>query len=261
MSGEFKDHFSSQAASYAVYRPAYPPALFIWLAGLVPEHRLAWDCATGNGQSAVMLAEHFEQVIATDASAAQIDSARPTARVSYRVAPAEASGLGDATVDLVTVSQALHWFDLARFWPEVERVAKPAGVVAAWGYNSNRRISPAIDGILERFESETVGPYWPPDRALVDDAYRGLPFPFEEIAAPPFEMTAVWDLDHLVGYLGTWSATQQFRKAAGTDPLPALRAELAGPWGDPARKRRVSWPLFFRVGRVSGGGSPRSGRS
>jgi SAM-dependent methyltransferase len=254
MSG-FKDHFSTASDRYAAHRPGYPAGLYEWLAGLRPRsgtgagHALAWDCATGSGQAARGLAAHFARVVATDASAEQIRHAVPHPRIDYRVAAAEASGLPAHSVDLVTVAQAAHWFDLARFHAEVARVLKPGGVLALWGYG--RLVLPgAADAPFLRFYAETVGPYWPPERALIDDAYRSLHFPFAEIAAPAFEITVEWNLADLLDYVSTWSAVKRYLAARGEDPLPALRAALLPGWGDPATVRTLRWPLFLRVGRT-----------
>jgi SAM-dependent methyltransferase len=243
----FKDHFSGHAAEYARFRPTYPPELFAYLASLAPGRELAWDCATGNGQSAVGLAAHFERVHATDASAAQIEQAAPHERVTYAVAPAERSGLPNAAADLVSIAQALHWVPLDAFYAEALRVLKPGGVLAAWGY-SLAHVTPEIDAPIRHFYDETVGPYWPPERAHVDQEFRTLPFPLPEIATPPFTMRILWSLDDLIGYIGTWSATQKFTEARRYNPLPALRRDLESVWGDPRAHRPVVWPLHLRVG-------------
>jgi len=188
----------------------------------------------------------FDRVIATDASAKQIANAHPHARVEYHVAPAESSGIQAETVDLIMVAQALHWFDLDRFYAEARRVLKPHGVLAASAYNL-LRIEPAIDEIVNRYYYEIVGPFWPPERELVED-FADLPFPFHEIEPREFEMTARWNLDHLIGYLGTWSATQRFISARGSDPLNETADELRITWGDPQQMRKVIWPLILRIG-------------
>ena len=247
MSG-FRDHFSGHAGSYAEFRPRYPAALFDFLAAVSPSRRRAWDCATGNGQAALDLAARFEAVVATDASARQLEEAFPHERVTYRVAPAERSGLPDASFDLVTVAQALHWFDVEAFWVEVRRVLVPGGVVAAWCY-SMLETEPAIDAILDRFYHDTVGPWWPPERHLVEEGYRSLPLPFEPIGAPAFAITLALDLEGLLGYVRTWSAVRRYAAEHGSDPVDALREEIAPSWGDPARRRAVRWPIHLRVGR------------
>ncbi len=244
---EFKDYFSDNSAAYAKYRPRYPAALFAYLASLAKERELAWDCATGNGQAALGLAPHFAHVIATDASASQLDSALPHERVTYRVAAAEHTDISARSVDLLMVAQALHWFALAAFYAEAERVLKPAGVLAVSAYNL-LEIEPDIDEKINHFYYETVGPYWPPERRLLEDGYKSLSFPFPELDPPHLHMEANWNLLELAGYLRTWSAAKQFTKAQGFDPVDDLVNELLKLWGAPEEARRVRWPLSLRVG-------------
>ncbi|HSD59906.1 MAG TPA: class I SAM-dependent methyltransferase [Burkholderiales bacterium] len=245
----FKDHFSAQAADYARYRPRYPAALFEFLASRAPYRRLAWDCATGNGQVAGGLAPHFQAVMATDASASQIAQAARLPNVEFRVEPAESSSLADASVDLVTVGQALHWFDLEGFYAEVRRVARPGALVAAWCYNL-LSCDPAVDRVVLHYYRDVVGPYWSADRVKVERGYRDLPFPFDPVNAPELGLEADWDLAEFTGYLGTWSAAQRYREARGADPREAIAAGLAAAWGSPGEKRRIEWPLHFRIGRA-----------
>lgn len=242
----FQDHFSAVAGDYGRFRPDYPPALFDWLAGSAPGHDLAWDCATGSGQAARPLGRHFRKVVATDASAEQIGQAPPSPKVEYRVEPAERTTLAPRSVDLVTVAQALHWFDLDRFYAEVRRTLKPDGLLAAWTYN-RFRVSPPIDAVVDRLYEEILGPWWPPERRHVERGYADLPFPFEPVAAPPFAMRSHWTLPRLAGYLRTWSATRRYREARGEDPVAIIEPELAILWGEGGRE--VSWPLGLRVGR------------
>jgi SAM-dependent methyltransferase len=242
----FKDHFSKQAGDYAKFRPRYPQKLFEYLGGIPPSRGLAWDCATGNGQAAVELAEVFNRVIATDASEKQIANAQLGERVEYRVAPAEESRVDSSSIDLIMVAQALHWFDLDEFYAEANRVLKPSGIIAASAYNL-LQIAPAIDEIVNRYYYEIVGPFWPPERVLVEK-FEELPFPFHEIDPPKFEMTAQWNPDHLVGYLRTWSSTQRFITARGIDPLDEIDDKLRAAWGNTDERRRVVWPLKLRVG-------------
>jgi SAM-dependent methyltransferase len=222
--------------------------LFRYLATIAPGKQLTWDCATGNGQAAVVLAEVFERVIATDGSEKQIGNAEAHARVEYRVAPAENSGIESHTVDLITVAQALHWFDLERFYAEARRVLKPEGVLAVWAYKL-AQVEPAIDRVVNRYYTEVVGAYWPAERVLVEK-FEDLAFPFLEIVAPPFEMAAEWNAEQLVGYLRTWSATQRFMAANQRDPLKDIEEDLRSAWGDADQLRRVVWPLTLRVARV-----------
>jgi SAM-dependent methyltransferase len=249
----FPDHFSGVAGAYAEHRPRYPDRLFAWLAEVALRRGLAWDCATGSGQAAVALADHFDRVIATDASEAQIAAAVPHPRVEYRVSPAESSGLAPASADLITVGQALHWFDRPAFYAEARRVLRPVGVLAAWTYGLSSLGDPAADAALSRFYSETVGPYWPSERALVDAGYRAMDFPFEEIEPPEIAMEAEWPLAGFLGYVGTWSAVTRFRAERGVDPVPQLAEALRPFWGDPRASRRIRWPLAIRAGRAGKG--------
>lgn len=246
----FKDHFSGHAADYRSFRPAYPPALFTFLADISPKRSLVWDCGTGSGQAAVALAAHFDRVFATDASAEQIRNAEPHPRVEYAVAPAEACPLPDHAADLVTVAQALHWFDFPRFYAEVRRVTKPGGLFAAWSYQLHG-VNTDIDPLFARLQNEFVGMYWPSERGFVDAGYRTVPFPFPEVPAPPFEMTAEWDLPQMIGYMNTWSSTKAYTKAHGVNPVEMMQSDFAAAWGDPTTVRTVRWPFHLRVGRVS----------
>jgi SAM-dependent methyltransferase len=216
------------------------------LASISPANDLAWDCATGNGQAAVELAKVFDRVIATDASEKQVARAEANARVEYGVASAEQSRLDPQSVDLVTVAQALHWFDLDRFYAEVRRVLKPGGVFAAWAYKL-ATVEPAIDVIVNRYYSDVVGKYWPAERVLVEK-FEELPFAFDEIGVPQFEMVVEWTVERLLGYLRTWSSTQRFMAAERRDPLEEIEGELRAAWGEDVR--RVVWPLTVRVGKV-----------
>lgn len=249
MTKPFTDHFAAVAATYASYRPRYPDALFVWLAEVAPGRGLAWDCAAGSGQATVGLAARFERVIATDASRAQLEAAPSLPNVTWRLAPAEESGLPDASADLITVAQALHWFDLERFYAEARRVLVPGGVLAAWTYGVFSVEGAEADRLVQTFYTETVGPFWPPERRLVESGYRTLPFPFEELHPPPFRMEAAWTLPELLGYLRSWSATGRYIAERGEDPMEGLAAELSPLWGEPLLRRKVSWPLSVRAGR------------
>ena len=253
----FKDHFSKQAADYAKFRPRYPQEIFEYLGRIAPSRQLAWDCGTGNGQAAVALAAVFDRVIATDASEKQIANAQSYDRVEYRVASAESSSLESNTIDLLMVAQALHWFDLDRFYAQARRILKPDGVLAATAYNL-LQISPAIDQVVNRYYYEIVGPFWPAERALVEN-FTELPFPFQEKNPPSFQMNANWTMEELLGYLRSWSATQGFMAARGEDPLEQISGELRSIWGNRRRRRRVTWPLILRVGvNRDARSSPRS---
>ena len=240
------DHFSGHAADYAKFRPGYPAALFDWIAAQTPGQDLAWDCGCGNGQASVPLAERYARVVGTDLSARQVAEAAPHPRIEYRAAPAEASSLPDASCDLVAVAQALHWFDFERFHAEVKRVLKPGGVLAAWTYRL-LRAEPGIDAVFADYYGRVLAPWWPPERKWVDDGYRTLPFPYEEIPAPAFEIRLQWTLEDLLAYLRTWTATRYLSQAEGRDPTQPLGEALRPIWGDGLRE--IVWPIALRAGR------------
>jgi ubiquinone/menaquinone biosynthesis C-methylase UbiE len=251
MSQSFHDHFSGVANRYADFRPHYPAVLFDYLATLAPQDSTVWDCACGNGQASVDLAKRYARVVATDASKEQIASANAQPNIEYRVAPAEQSGLPDHSVALVTVAQAFHWFDFTRFHAEVKRVLVPGGVLAVWAYGIINVEGEEADRIALDFYSNVVGPYWPPERVMVEEGYRTIPFPYAEITPPPFRMETNWTLEQLLGYFSTWSATSRYIKTTGTNPLEPLHGELQKVWGDPNTARKIVWPLAVRVGRNS----------
>ena len=243
------DHFSAHAADYAKARPSYPPELFTWLAQQCPARDLAWDCGTGNGQAAQALAGHFRHVHATDLSAGQVAQAKLHPRIDYLVAPAEASGLADRSCDLVAVAQALHWFCNERFYAEAKRVLKPRGLFAAWTYTLLHG-EPELNTIVKDFYTNTVGPWWPPERRWVDLGYRDMPFAFDDIATPEFEIRLQWTLADLLAYLRTWSATQRCIKETGVDPCKALGERLREVWPDPKQAKTIIWPIALRCGRL-----------
>ncbi len=241
------DHFSGGAVDYAKFRPGYPTALFDWVAAQTSQHDLAWDCGCGSGQASMPLAERYSRVVGTDLSARQIGEAAAHPRIEYRAAPAEASGLPDGCCDLVAVAQALHWFDFDRFYAEVKRVLKPGGVLAAWTYQL-LRFDPGLDEIFEDYYRRVLASWWPAERKWVDAGYRTLPFPFEEIAAPAFEIRLQWTLDDLLAYLRTWTATRYLAQADNRDPTLPLGEALKPAWGEGTHE--IVWPIAMRVGRV-----------
>jgi ubiquinone/menaquinone biosynthesis C-methylase UbiE len=244
----FKDHFSKQAEIYVQYRPTYPKELFDYLAALTPQHDLAWDCGTGNGQSAVQLTAYFDQVYATDPSEKQINHAIQHEQVSYQVESAEKSGLKDFSADLITVAQAVHWFDFDLFYAEVKRVLKPDGIIAVWAYGVPS-VSETLDPLIRNFHDNVVGEFWQKENRMIDDEYQNLPFPFQAISAPEFYIRKHWTRKELLGHFATWSATQKSRDKYGKDPVEALENELAKCWIDENEVKEVSWKLILKVGK------------
>jgi SAM-dependent methyltransferase len=243
----YEDHFSCLASAYAEYRPQYPGELYAYLAGLSPGKELAWDCGTGSGQAALGLVEHFQRVWATDASAGQLAHAHRHPRVFYQASLAGHSGLPRRSVDLVTAAEALHWFDLDAFYAEVQRVLKPDGVMAAWCYQLPH-IEARIDALLLAYFQDVLGPYWAPGIRLVSERYQTIPFPFEEVEPPSFEMRSLWNLEALFGFLSSWSANKRFIEANGFHPLEQIQGELERSWGESGKIKPIIWPLCFRIG-------------
>lgn len=245
----FKDHFSTRSADYAAYRPTYPPSLVDYLASLCATPDVALDVGCGTGQLSVLLAERFAHVIATDASAQQIEKAQAHERVDYRVAPAERSDCPDNSVDLITAAQAAHWFDLPAFYAEAKRVGKPGAILALVTYGVIQA-DHEIDATIQHFYKDVVGPYWPPERRHVEEGYRSFDFPFEEMTAPPLAIEVQWRVSDLIGYADTWSAVRGAEKALGRAPIEGFQRDLAAAWGDPERRRTIRFPLSLRVGRL-----------
>lgn len=241
------DHFSKQAADYSRYRPEYPSALYEALLPMVENRSAAWDCGTGNGQVARVLATHFAHVYATDLSAAQLEQAKAPANVAFSLATAEQSGLAENSVDLITVGQAIHWFDFDAFWQECRRVAKPNAVLAFWTYGLARA---GLPNDFERYyHSEKVGDYWPPGREHVDCLYESIQPPFECLLNKQLSLNLEWGVEHFLGYLSSWSATQKYREKKGNDPVAEVRPELSEIWGE--GNRQITWPLALKLYRIS----------
>ena len=244
------DLFASVARGYADFRPGYPPQLFDWLAHQCGGHEAAWDCGCGSGQASAALAEFFGLVHATDVAPEQIAAARLHPRVRYSVAPAEHSGLPAESVDLVTVAQALHWFDVDAFYLEARRVARRGALLAVWTYPRPRFTDAVLDAALRHFYTEVVGPYWPPERRHVEANYSTLPFPFQELSHPAFGLDLQWSLEQVLGYVSSWSATARYIKQKGTDPVPLLHASLLPLWPREGDTVGLHMPLGLRAAHL-----------
>ena len=250
----FKDHFSAVAAAYADARPEYPDALFAWIASIAPATQRVWEAGCGSGQASRGLAPHFARVFATDPSAAQIGQARAPDNVTFAVEPGELCSLPAASVDAVCVAQALHWFDRAEFFAECARVLRPGGVLVAWGYQ-DIELPPALGAANAALQAQVRG-FWPPERALVDQAYAGFDWPFAAIEPPGFVLDAHWSLSRLLRYYASYSASKRCHEATGRDPVAQHAPALAAGWGDPTSTRAMRWPLFVHARRKEGGCSP-----
>jgi SAM-dependent methyltransferase len=234
-----KDNFSKQAAVYAKYRPVYPQELFDFVLEQVSKKENAWDCATGNGQSAKVLAKYFDNVI---------DNAEQAANIHYSVQPAEQTNFADNTFDLITVSQALHWFNFENFYKEVNRIAKHNSWIAVWMY-SLLRISKEIDAIVEDYHFNILEKYWDNERKYVDNNYSTIPFPFKTIKIPSFVIEYNWTIEELEGYFNTWSALQKFIAINNYSPVPELIKKIQPFWKE--NKRKIIFPLHLYMGQIS----------
>ena len=242
------DYFSAGSLDYVRYRPRYPAPWFNWLVSQCAGRNLAWDCACGSGQATEELAKRFCRVIGTDASEGQLRNAPMIPNVEWRLGRGAECGLVAGCVDLVTVAQALHWFDLARFWAECHQVLKPSGIVAVWGYRTATLRHEAANGIFQDFYHSVLAGFWPKERRMLEEGYAKISFPFEELAVPDFEMVQKWDAGQIAGYCASWSATDRYRKEKGRDPIPELREKLGQELGEELVE--IRWPFFARVGRV-----------
>ena len=244
----FEDHFSGHSDQYAQSRPSYPDEIYAYLASIAPGNSLAWDCGTGNGQAAIGLAKYFDKVYATDASSEQISHAHRHEKVDYHVEPAEHVSLQTSSTDLVTVAVAIHWFNFDEFYREVKRVLKPNGILAAWTY-SLTEITPEIDRLVNQYYGELLHGYWPERIHYLEEQYKTIPFPFEEITPPAFVMEINWNLIQFAGFLDSWSATQRYKAQMGGHPLDIIWSRLLEAWGAEHESRLIRWPLHFRIGR------------
>jgi ubiquinone/menaquinone biosynthesis C-methylase UbiE len=243
-----KDNFSIDSNKYAKYRPAYPQEFFEYLSTIKTGSENAWDCGTGNGQVAEKLAGMFTNVYATDISQAQLENAAKLPNIIYSVQPAEKTDFKPNFFDLIIVAQAVHWFDFERFYSEVKRTAKCNSLLAIIGY-ARLKITQELDKLIDKLYFTIVGNYWDKERKYVDDEYRTIPYPFEELAVPDFKNCYTWTFEHLIGYLGTWSAVKHYIKEIGKSPIELVYEDLRDSWGQ-TEKRVVSFPLLLRIGKI-----------
>jgi SAM-dependent methyltransferase len=244
-----RNWFDQGGAAYARFRPEYPPELAAFMASQAPERRLAVDVGCGNGQLTGLLAQHFAQVVGIDPSADQLANVAPDERIDYRRAPAEQIPVADAAASLITAAQAAHWFDLPAFYREARRIGSPGAVLALVSYGV-LTLDSALDARFQAFYRDQIGPYWPPQRQLVDSGYATIDFPFDELAAPAMQIRCTWSLPQFLGYLATWSAVRSAREAGRAELLTAFADDIGAAWGDLRLKRMICWPINMRIGRL-----------
>lgn len=241
-----KESFSKTASNYKLYRPEYTQEIYDFILGHCKKRDHALDCATGNGQVAKVLAGHFKQVTASDISAQQLQEAITIDNVAYVESSAEKTPFANNSFDLITVAQAIHWFDFDEFYEEVHRIAKPGAWIAMWGYGLIR-VGNEINGIIDNFYNETVGKYWDEARKHIETSYRSIPFPFSDLKSSTFENKKTWTVDHFLGYLGTWTSVQQYRELRGEDPIKIIEEDIRNKWG---AEREIYFPIFLKMGKI-----------
>lgn len=245
-----KELFSNHSETYARYRPTYPQELFDYIFQFVEKKKHAWDCATGNGQAASVLADHFEKVEASDISEAQISHAVQKPNIQYHVCPAEQTPFADNSFDLITVATAYHWLNWKKFYEEATSVGKPNCVVAVWSYNIFSTEEERVNKIIDRFYKRITHPYWDYERKYVDDSYTTVEFDFDPLPAKDFEIRLNWNKEHFIGYLESWSAVQKFIQQNNSSPIDLIRKDLDTVWNDEETKP-IHFPLFLRIGRIT----------
>jgi ubiquinone/menaquinone biosynthesis C-methylase UbiE len=243
-----KDIFSRQSKHYAQFRPHYPQEVFDYLIKLTPGHDAAWDVATGNGQVALSLSPYFRKVMATDISEKQLEQAYQAPNIYYSRAPAEHTTFSNNSFDLITIGQAIHWFNFEAFYSEATRVAKKNAVLAAISYHL-LTVDEPVDRIIRFLYESVLSGYWDPERRYVDEYYQTIPFPFKEVTVPSFKMKFEWKAENLLGFLSSWSAVQHYRSRTGRDPLELIKEDLHRVWNE-GDSKAVSFPFFMRVGLI-----------
>ncbi|CEG60643.1 class I SAM-dependent methyltransferase [Legionella micdadei] len=247
---DYIKHFNQQSENYLLFRPNYPAVLYDYLVHLVKDHQSAWDCGTGNGQAAVALAAYFDQVIATDINRAQLELAPKNEKIHYLCCLAESTPILDNSIDLITVAQALHWFNFDLFYDEVRRVGKPAGVIAAWCYSLGK-FNSSLDEIIAKLYRDILGDnYWPAERHYIDEEYRTIPFPFKKRELASFTIEKEMGFSQLLGYLNTWSAIKEYQFRNQVNPINLIFKELEAAWGKLDKRHRMHWPLHLLVGSI-----------
>ncbi|WP_133128170.1 class I SAM-dependent methyltransferase [Legionella nagasakiensis] len=247
---EYIKHFNQQTENYLSYRPSYPESLFDFLATLVGEDARVWDCGTGNGQAALSLAKRFNSIVATDINVAPLVIAPRCKRIHYVCCASEQTPFPEHSVKLITVAQALHWFNFDNFYREVKRVAQPSSVFVAWCYSLGR-INEKMDVLIRKLYVDILGErYWPLARHYIDEQYQSIPFPFQKMTAPEFTIEKNLDLYALLGYLNTWSAVKEYQKRNHENPIELIINDLQTAWGDPREQYIMRWPLHLLVGLI-----------
>jgi ubiquinone/menaquinone biosynthesis C-methylase UbiE len=244
-----KDLFSEQSKLYAQFRPTYPQELFDYIFQFVEDRKIAWDCATGNGQAATVLAEYFEKVEASDISEAQISNAIKKENIEYHICSAESTPFSNDSFDLVTVAQAYHWLNWKEFHNEATRVGKPNSIVAIWTYSTLFSGDEKVNALIHHFYRDITGPYWDKERKYVDEEYATVDFDFEELPSQKFQTVVKWHREQLEGFFQSWSAVRNYIKANNQNPVDLIKKDLVAVWSREEQKE-FYFPVFLRLGRI-----------
>lgn len=240
-----KDRFSSGSQLYQLARPSYPASLIQEILKHVATPQFAWDCGAGSGQLTQLLAPHFDAVVATDISAHQLQHAPYFENVSYQVQSAEHTSFAEQSFDLITVAQAIHWFDFEKFYAEVKRTLKPDGIFAVIGYGLLQLDDIELNQKVIQLYTGTLNGFWDAERSYIDEHYQSIPFPFDEIIISSFQIELAWTGQQLWDYLNIWSAIKHYQKQLNLNPLDRLKQIILS-----QHTINVSFPILLRVGRL-----------
>ena len=245
-----KDLFSDSSALYQQARPTYPHQVIEQILKHVPSRLFAWDCGAGSGQFTQLLAPYFEQIVATDLSAQQLHQAPYFENVSYQVQQAENTSFAAQSFDLITVAQAIHWFNFEAFYTEVRRTLKKEGVLAVIGYGLVQTGDTELNGLIQHLYQHVLAGYWDAERKHIDYAYQHIPFPFEEIASPELEMQLCWSAAQFLGYLNTWTGLKHYRTQHASDDALDPLTPLIDYLENKNTTIEIHFPIFLRIGKL-----------
>ncbi|OTG84964.1 class I SAM-dependent methyltransferase [Acinetobacter sp. ANC 4648] len=241
-----KDLFSENSQLYQQARPSYPVSVIQEILKYVPERHFAWDCGAGSGQFTQLLAPYFDYVVATDLSEDQLQHAPYFENISYQVQSAEHTTFAAHSFNLITVAQAIHWFDFEAFYKEVRRVLKRDGILAVIGYGLIQVENKTINALIQDLYFKTLKGYWDLERGYIDEHYKTIPFPFKELEVPAFKMQYQWSSAQLLNYIHTWSALKHYKNQNQMNPLQALEDYFKREQSDIV----VEFPVLFRLAQL-----------
>ncbi|XP_071543816.1 putative methyltransferase DDB_G0268948 isoform X3 [Panulirus ornatus] len=216
---------TAHAAVYAKFRPQTPATLTDRVISFLTEKykeslAAAADVGCGSGQSTQVLGPHFASVTGLDISEAQISEAtkqNTRTNISFKVSGAEKLPFPNSSLQLVTAGQACHWFDLPKFYQEVDRVLVPGGVLALYGYLFPQPIhgdlTEKLGDIIEDVYQKDTNGYWESGIEDVGTCYGDqkyiIPYP-DLIRDDTHFVDKIASVSDLTGYITSWSGFQNF---------------------------------------------------